>query len=175
MRKKELAVGDSTEIELIYHSRGHKGSVSKSARVVTNDSATGTVILRFSAEAGGYPDTSFPLLISPPDLDFTPFKEKKRTKMATLIQNFGNEKLKIKAVGYPEDLFKVKLSDSELKPGEKTKLLVKLNRHADLEQFEKSITFETSGKNNTRFSIPLKKEIPRVKTTQGQPVKNTKR
>jgi hypothetical protein len=86
----------------------------------------------------------------------------------------GNEKIKITPVDYPEDLVRVKLSDSELKPGEKTKLLVKLNRHTDLDHFEKSITFETSGKNKTRFSIPLKKEIPRQKPTQKQPVKKTK-
>lgn len=162
----ELAVGDSTEIELIYHSRGHKGSVSKSARVVTNDTTTGTVILRFSAEAGGYPDSSFPLSIIPPDLDFTPVKEKERTKMAAIIQNVGNENLKLTPVSYPEDLFKVNLSDSNLKPGEKSKLMVKFNRHAELDHFEKCITFETSDKNKTRFSIPLKKEIPRKKTTK---------
>jgi hypothetical protein len=143
--------------------------------VVTNDTTTGTVILRFSAEAGGYPDPSFPLVISPLDLDFTPVKEKKRTKMATLIQNVGNEKLKITTLGYPEDLFKVKLSDTDLKPGEKSKLMVKFNRHAELDHFEKCITFETSGKNKTRFSIPLKKEVPRKKSTQTRSVKKTKK
>ena len=96
--------------------------------------------------------------------------------MATLIQNVGSEKLKITPVGYPEDLVRIKLSDSDLKPGEKTKFMVKLNRHSELDHFEKSITFEASGKDKTRFSIPLKKEIPRKKTTtQKKPIKKANR
>jgi LEA14-like dessication related protein len=87
-------------------------------------------------------------------------KGKERTKMSALIENTSKKRLRIKPVGYPEDLFKVKLSDSDLKPGEKTKLMVKLNRRVELETFEKSITLELNDKDKTRFSIPLKKERP---------------
>jgi hypothetical protein len=171
----ELAVGDSTEIELIYHSQGHKGSINKSARVVTNDTTTGTVIIRFTAEVGGYPEPSFPLVITPNDIDFTPVKGKQRTKMAVEIQNVSDKRLKITPSGYPEDLFKIKLSDLDLKPGEKSKLMVKLNRHTDVEQFEKSATFELNDQQKTRFSIPLRKDLSTKKTTQREPVKGTKR
>jgi len=73
------------------------------------------------------------------------------------------------------DLFRIKLSDSNLKPGEKTKLMVKLNRHADLETFDKAITFEINDANKTRFSIPLKKTLSTIKNMQKRPVKNAKR
>ena len=175
MEKKELAVGDSTGIELIYHSRGHKGSINKSARVETNDTTTGTVILRFSAEVGGYPEPSFPLVITPNDIDFTPVKGKKRTKMAAEILNTGDKRLKITPAAYPEDLFKIKLSDLDLKPGETSKMMVKLNRHTDMEKFEKCATFELNDKQKTRFSIPLKKDISVKKTTQTKPIKGAKR
>ena len=143
--------------------------------MATNDSTNNNLILRFTAEAGGYPDTAFPLIITPQDMDFTPVEGKQRTKMATLIQNVGNKKLKIIPAGYSEDLFKIKLSDSDLKPGEKTKLMVKLNRHADLETFDKSVTFEINDGNKTRFSIPLKKTLSTTKTMQKRTVKNAKR
>lgn len=77
--------------------------------------------------------------------------------MSAQIKNVSEERLKIKPVGYAKDLFKIRLSDSDLKPGEKTKLMVKLNRRANLEKFEKSITFELNDKEKTRFSIPVKK------------------
>lgn len=152
-----MAVGDSTDIELIYHSRGHKGSVNKAARISTSDSSCADVRLNFSAQASGYPDPSFPLNIVPTDLDFTEVEGKKRTKMSAMIQNVGENRLKIKPVDYPEDLFKVRLSDSDLKPGEKANLMVKLNRRANLGKFEKSITFELNDKDKTRFTIPLKR------------------
>ena len=157
MKKKELAVGDSTEIELIYHSRGHKGRINKAARISTSDSAIAQVSIRFTAEAGGYPDPSFALNVIPPVLDFTAVEGKKRTKMSAQIKNVSDERLKIKAVSYAKDLFKIRLSDSDLKPGERTKLMVKLNRRANLDKFEKSITFELNDKEKTRFSIPVKK------------------
>lgn len=80
--------------------------------------------------------------------------------MLAQIQNVGKKRLKIKPVGYLKNLFKVRLSDSDLKAEEKTKLMVKLNRRVELEKFEKSITFELNDKNKTRFSIPVKKMVP---------------
>jgi len=131
------------------------------------------VKLHFSAEVGGYPDTSFALNISPQALDFTPVKGKERTKMSAQIENAGKEKLKIEPVGYAENLFKIRIPDPDLKPGEKTKLMVKLNRRADLEKFEKCITFELDDKNKTRFTIPVKKmpvteKKPLVKPPSGK-------
>jgi len=113
------------------------------------------VRISFTAQAGGSPDPSFPLNIGPTGLDFTEVEGEKRTKMSAMIQNVSGNRLKIKPVGYPKDLFKVRLSDSDLKPGEKTKLMVKLNRRANLGKFEKSITFELNDKDKTRFTIPL--------------------
>ncbi len=87
-------------------------------------------------------------------------EKEKKTKLTAVIQNVGKNRLKIKPVSYPKDLFKVKLSDSDLKPGEKSKLMVKLNRKTDLDKFEKSITLELNDEGKTRFTIPVKRKPP---------------
>lgn len=90
--------------------------------------------------------------------------------MATLIENTGKKRVKIKPVDYPKDLLKVKLSKDDLRSGEKAKLMVKLNRRMELDKFEKSITFELNDEHKTRFSIPVKKILtPEQRASQGPP------
>jgi hypothetical protein len=128
--------------------------------VSTNDSSATNLRLNFSAEVVDFPDSSFALNITPTQLDFTPAEGEKKTKISAQIQNVGKNRVKIEPVGYPGDLFKVGLSDSDLKPGEKSKLMVKLNRKVELEKFEKSITLELNDKGKTRFTIPVRKKPP---------------
>jgi len=88
--------------------------------------------------------------------------------LSAQIQNMSETRLKIQTLSYPDDLFKIRLSDSDLKPGEKSKLMVKVNRRAEQEKFEKSITFELNDQQKTRFTIPVKKDPPALQKQTGQ-------
>lgn len=137
--------------------------MSKGAKVGTNDSSATNLRIKFTAQVIDFPDTAFALNLNPTQLDFTPEGGKEKNKLSTQIQNISQTRVKIKAIGYPRDLFKVRLSDSDLRPGEKTKLMVKLNRRMELDQFQKSITFELNDQKNSRFTVPVKKDPPAAK------------
>lgn len=137
--------------------------MSKGARVGTNDSSATNLRITFTGQVIDFPDTTFVLNLDPPQLDFTPEGGKETNKLSTRIQNISQTRVKIKPVGYPRDLFKVRLSDSDLRAGEKTKLMVKVNRKMELDKFQKSITFELNDQEKTRFTVPVKKDPPAVK------------
>ena len=145
------------------------GKVSKGARVGTNDSSATNLSIKFTAQVIDFPDTTFALNLNPTQLDFTPEEGKERNKLSTQIQNISQTRVKIEPVGYPRDLFKVRLSDSDLRPGEKTKLMVKLNRRMELNKFQKSITFELNDQKNSRFTVPVKKDPPPAKRSTKRP------
>ena len=161
--KSELAVGDSTWIELIYTTGSRAGTVSKSARVTTNDTIIGPVSISFKVDAVEPTDSVLLLAAKPYELDFGPIEEKRRPKLETKIYNQSPEEMELEIVAYPPDYFKkVQLSDDDLKPGDDSKLKVELNRDREEEQFRKTITIEGKSKvNNHRFrlTIPVIKGI----------------
>jgi hypothetical protein len=161
LTKTELAVGDSTWIELIYTMGQHSRQTHKSARVSTNDTTTGNVTISFKGKGWLDSDTSIMLGLEPRVLDFGPLGKKRRTKLETKIKNLSEEKMELSIVGYPPEFFKeVKLSKDKIKPNKTAKLKVKLKRETEDQRFQKSITLEAKGKNKTyRFTVPVQKGI----------------
>jgi hypothetical protein len=161
--KSELAVGDSTWIELIFTTGSNKGTVSKNARVTTNDTIVGPISISFKVDAAVPGDSAYLLTAQPYQLDFGPIEAKHRPKLETKITNQSQEEMELSIVAFPPDYFKkVELSDDDLKPGDDTKLKVELNRNREEEQFRKTITIEGKSKKNTdkfRFTIPVIKGI----------------
>jgi hypothetical protein len=161
--KSELAVGDSTWIELIFTTGSNKGTVSKSARVTTNDTIVGPISISFKVDAAEPTDSAYKLAAQPFQLDFGPIEAKRRPKLETKITNLSPEEMELSVVAYPPDYFKkVQLSNDDLKPGDDTKLKVELNRDREEEQFRKTITIEGKSKTNTdkiRITIPVIKGI----------------
>lgn len=161
--KSELAVGDSTWIELIFTTGSNKGTVSKSAKVTTNDTIVGGVSISFKVDAAEPTDSVLKLAAQPYQLDFGPIEQKRRPKLETEITNRSQEEIELQVVAFPPDYFKkVELSDDDLKPGDDTKLKVELTKEREEEQFRKTITIEGRSRvNNSKFrlSIPVIKGI----------------
>ena len=159
--KKELAVGDSTWIELIYTMGKHGRETHKSARVTTNDTLTGFVNISFKGKGWLESDSGIMLDVKPQRLDFGPLGKKRRTKLEAKIKNLSEEKMELAVVDYPPGFFKeVKLSRDELKPGKTAKLKIRLERETEDQRFQKSITLEAKGDTlNYRFTIPIQKGI----------------
>jgi len=175
LKKKELAVGDSTQIELIHHA-SLRGKIRKSATVSTSDTLSGQVRLSYSGEIGSLSDSTFLVIVEPEILDFAPKDGKQETKLKTTIVNNSDQKLTLRIIDYPEDLCKPVLRSKYLKPDKKTELLVKLDRRVKLDRIEKSITFELDDKNKTRFTVPITKVVktkkpPPKKISPKKPVK----
>lgn len=158
MKKTELAVGDSTEIDLIFNSRGYKGRVHKSATIMTNDTTANRLSISLTAEVIVDSDSTFPLVISPPQIDFTPVEGKKVTNKEVKIKNVSQEEIRLKVVDSPVDFLKFRFSEEMIKPSGETDLKLRLNRDLKEDSFKKSITLELNDKAKTRFTIPVKSE-----------------
>jgi hypothetical protein len=137
----------------------HSRETHKSARVTTNDTATGFVNISFSGKGWSDPDTSVLLDVEPRVLDFGPLEKKRRTKLETEIKNLGEEKMELSIVGCPPEFFEeVELSRDEIKPNKTAKLKVRLKRETEDQRFQKSITLEAKGDTTTyRFTVPVQK------------------
>ena len=161
MTKTELAVGDSTWIELIYTMGQHAAEVSKSARVTTNDTTTGNLNISFKGKGWVDSDTTVKLEANPRLLDFGPIGKKRRIEVEAEIKNLSPEEMQIAVVGAPPEFFEeVKLSKDKIKPNKKIKLEVKLKRETEDQRFQKSITLEAKGKSTSyRFTLPIQKGI----------------
>ena len=159
MTKTELAVGDSTWIELIYTMGQHSRKTTKRATVTTNDTTTGRLIISFSGQGWLDSDTTIMLDLNPRVLDFGPLGKKRRTKLETKIKNLSEEKMELSIIDIPPDFFKeVKLSKKKIKPNKTAKLKIKLKRETEDQRFQKSITIEAKGDSLTyRFTVPVKK------------------
>lgn len=129
--------------------------------MTTSDTTLGNIRISYSGEIGSLSDTTFPVNVEPPILDFSSKDHKKKTKIKTEIKNISDQTLKLKVVDYPHNLCKIALRKRLLKPNQKTELLVKLNRRITLNKIEKSVTLELNDKNHTRFTIPIKKQPPK--------------
>lgn len=147
---------------MIYTAGNVGRRTQKSARVTTNDTTVGKVSISFKAHAVEPTDSVLKLTADPPMLDFGPIEKKKRRKLKSEIKNVTEEEMKLAIVSAPPGVFKkVKLSRSELKPGETAKLEVELEKGKGDDQFRKSVTVEAVSKDNKKFrlTVPLVKGI----------------
>ena len=187
--KTELAVGDSTWIELIYTMAQIARDTHKSARVTTNDTTTGNLNISFSGKGWSDSDTSIMLDVNPRILDFGPLGEKRRIKLETEIKNLSEEEMELSIVDYPPEFFKeVKLTKGnfpffrqnlspkgKVKPNETAELEVKLNRETEDQRFQKSITVEAKGEKTTyRFTLPVQTGIESKVTAEKKPTSDKK-
>jgi hypothetical protein len=127
--------------------------------IITNDTTVKDLGISITAEVYVNADSTYPLVISPPYLDFSPFQGEKVMEKKVKLRNVSQEEIKLKIVDLPVDLLKIRLRGEKIKPAKEIELEVKLNRDLKEDSFNKSITIELNDKAKTRFTIPVKKEL----------------
>lgn len=162
MKKTELAIGDSTKLEILYNTGSSVSRERKYVEVTSNDVASGFNRLEVTAEVKPKPDTLLTLTYSPYILEFIEEEKGKLKENKVEFINIGKEEYKFKILDYPRDLYEVKLSQEVLKPGKKMELKVKPLKGFPRDNVRKSLTLEVKGEKEFRITIPLKKEKPPV-------------
>ena len=162
MKKTELAIGDSTKLEISYYTGSAVTRERKYVQVISNDIASGYNRLEVTAEVKPKPDTMLTLSYSPYILEFVEEKGGRLKEKKVEFRNIGKEEYRFQIIDYPKGLFEAKLSREILKPGEKLELKVKPEKRFPPDTVKKSITLKVKGKKEFRITIPLKKEKPSV-------------
>lgn len=152
-----LAVGDSTRLEIILHTKRYKNKIIKQPRIETNEGEPDKTV-KITADIVIQPDSTYPIVISPYKLNISQFGEKVRDEMTFKIENVSDEDLKPTIVDIPSDLFEVKLPD-KLKAGKTEEGVLKLKDSALDQNFDKTFTIELNDQAKTRFSIPVRRSL----------------
>ena len=110
------------------------------------------------------PDSTYPVIIKPYKLDISQFGEKVRDEMKFNITNLSEQNLEIALIDRPEGLFDVELPKM-VEAGKTAQGVLKLQKDAIELSFEKSLTFQLNDEQNSRYTIPVK----RNKRVLGEP------
>ena len=161
MKKTELAIGDSTELEISYYTGPARTRERKYVQVVSNDVMSGFNRLEVTADVKPKPDTLLTLTYSPYVLEFVEGKKGKFEEKKVEFVNSGEDEYKLQILDYPADFFEVKLNRDTLKPDKRIELKVKPVKNFPTGTVKKSITLKIEGEKEFRITIPLKKEQPR--------------
>ena len=159
MKKKELAVGDSTEVELIFSTGHYSTRVAKSATVICNapGMAPGLTIL---AWPGASPSSMKVFTVTPFELlldSARPEQQKKAWEYSVSINNTSKETYDLKLVSAHTQYMTVDVPGGKLKPGEEKTVRIKVDKNIADEIFTKSFTIEASDSAKTRFTLPVSK------------------
>jgi hypothetical protein len=158
LKKTELAIGDSTELEISYYTGPSRSRERKYVEIISSDVASGYNRLEITAEVKPQPDTSLGLTYSPYILEFLQEDGGKSKEQEVEFKNTGEEEYKLEILDYPRKLFQVKLSSVILKPGNKIQLKVKPVKSLPPGTVKGSVTLKIKGKEEFRITIPIKKE-----------------
>jgi rRNA maturation protein Rpf1 len=164
LKKTELAIGDSTELEISYTNRAATTRETKYVEVSSNDTTSGYNRLEITADVKSKPDTLLLLKYSPYTIEFIEEKGGVIKERKVEFNNSGKEEYKLKIIDYPKELFEVKLSQDILKPGKAVELKVKPLKKLPPDTFKQSVTLQVKGKKEFRITIPIKKEKPPEKS-----------
>jgi hypothetical protein len=155
--KTELAVGDSTRLEVKFNTKGYRRKVTKAPRIETNEGPPHKNV-RFTAQVVPQSDSTYPITITPFLLDLSKFGEKAPDVIEFRIANVSDADLDISIVDRPEGYFDLKLPAS-VEAGETVQGYLKLREDMTETSFERSITIELNDELGTRFTIPVKRTL----------------
>ncbi|MEW5795707.1 MAG: hypothetical protein AB1772_05030 [Candidatus Zixiibacteriota bacterium] len=157
MEKSELAVGDSTALEIIFSTRTYNQKVTKRPRITTNEGPPDKTV-SISADVIQRPDSTYPIIIKPYKLDISQFGDKVRDKMKFTITNAADEELALKLVADLPQFAEITLP-KKIGPGETASGEIKLKPQVLERSFEKSFTIEVEKDKGIRFTVPVKRSV----------------
>lgn len=164
LKDSVLGPGDSTELEVIFSTKGFKGYVTKAPYLETNVNEEKTY-LKIYAECMPEEDTSTTVRVVPGRLDVSQFRDKPRRKATFTILNTTGEDLEItKVLGAPK-YFKLTLPTS-VKAHGKAEGSIEVVESMITKDFESAFTIETSDDSHTRYTVPVTRQY-RVKDNSG--------
>lgn len=152
-----LAVGDSTELEIIFSTKEYTKRTSKSPRITTNEGPPDKRVT-IDATVVERPDSTYPVVIEPYKLDLSQFSEKTVDERPFQIVNVSDHELHPKLIAGPSKMMDIKLPSS-IGPGKSAEGKVKLLDKALADSFEKSFTFELDDQAHSRFTVPVKRTL----------------
>lgn len=157
LERDKIAVGDSTNVEIIFSTGSYQGAVTKNPKVVTNEGPPDK-FLRIRTTVVTRPDSTYPLVIKPYKVDMSQFGEKTRAESKFTLVNKSDKALTPQMVATFNDWFEVTLPKSIPAGGSADGTIVIKSAVLD-KAFDKSFTIELNDDSHSRFTIPVKRQL----------------
>lgn len=154
LSKERIAPGDSARLSVVFDTKNMLGKMVKEVSILSNDAEKPTTVLRFM----GVLNSVHPKVkIRPNIIRFFPSAANNNRMQKTLVlTNSFDVAIDLKIVDYPRALVKVSPISTRVKAGESVNIeveqLIPATTEADALS---SLTFEFSGPENERITIPL--------------------
>ena len=152
-----LAPGDSTLLAITFSTKSFRGKITKKPYVLTNASGD-KVMMTITADVMIRPSMFAPLKFSPFKVEVSQLGDQEHRHSVFLIENQGSEDLGLTIVEDGSPYFTAELPGS-IKAGETVEGIVVVPVEASGFEFEKSLTFQISDKDQTRYSLPVARLI----------------
>ena len=156
-----LAVGDSTDVELIFNTGHYTSRVNKSASIICN--APGMApSLNIIAIPTASPDSLKVFRVAPPAVSLDSLRPEQQPHAGEydfVVHNVSNEDLDLKLVSVPYEFIDVDMPSGSIKPGGDKTIKVKIGDSVADQIFTKSFTLEASDSTKTRLTIPISKAM----------------
>ncbi len=157
MSKTELAVGDSTALEIIFNT-GHYSKTQQKRPAISTNEGPEMKYVQIVCNVYVNPDSTYPIILQPYKFDISQYGEKERSSLEFTVKNISDQDLDISLVDMPAGMFKITLP-KKIKAGQEGKGRIEILKDYVGKEFEKSATFQFSDKLNTRFTVPIKRTI----------------
>lgn len=153
--KTELAVGDSTKLEITFDTRNYRNRTIKRPKIQTNEGPIDQY-LKIISDVLVNPDSTYPLIISPFKLNIASDNKKSSNEIKFQIKNISDISVSLSKVYVPESLYSVDLP-LKIEPGKTFDASIKLTGDGLTSNFENSFTIEADIGSKYRFTIPVVK------------------
>jgi hypothetical protein len=156
-----LAVGDSTDVEIIFNTGHYTSRVNKSASIICN--APGMApSLNIIAIPTSSPESLSVFRVSPPAVSLDSLRPEQQSnpwEYDFVVHNVSSEDLDLKLVSIPYEFLKVDVPSGSIKPGHDKTIKVKVDQNVADQIFSKSFTLEASDSTKTRLTVPISKAM----------------
>ncbi|MCP4566403.1 MAG: DUF1573 domain-containing protein [FCB group bacterium] len=157
MKKSELAVGDSTELEIIFSTGKRVGKTSKRPTITTNEGPPSRRVT-VKADIIRQPDSTYPIVINPYRIYVSKAGDTEVDEAKFTITNVSDIDLELEILSEPYGYFVLDIPKT-IKAGEAIDCELKVNYMQLGHSFNKSITIGLNDPINSRFTIPIVRRL----------------
>jgi hypothetical protein len=153
IEKKNIPVGDSSRLEIVFHSRTSSRAASKHPKITTNaESAPKT--LEIISYIVTNPDSTYPLKIAPWPIRLDGTPETPNMEASFTLTNLSGSPFSTEMIAFPASFLDVTLPATIPAKGT-AKGSIKVKEALAKKVIEKSITFELNDVAKSRYTIPV--------------------
>ncbi|MBI5868702.1 MAG: DUF1573 domain-containing protein [candidate division Zixibacteria bacterium] len=163
LKKKALAPGDSTDVEMTFSTGSYSMFVRKSSTIQLESPGAPPPLLDFTAYPTPKPDSLRPLTFTPMGLNLDTVKKTPSTQawnFRVRVKNWSNHDLRIHQVSPALSRIKIETPSGAIAAGSEAALRIRIDAELADSTFSKSVTFEVSDSLHTRYTLPIGNEPP---------------